>query len=110
MYALRDTSGDPGTQGPSASVTGARPRRRSFARAASHSLLSVAGLACLGVVVVTPLELRTQAALALAMFALSLIVGKDAGLMGSSESTEWLTWQLRRAPAAARTLIAGARR
>jgi cellulose synthase (UDP-forming) len=65
-------------------------------------LLSVAGLACLAVVVVTPLELRTQAALAAAMFALSLVVGRIRGptarlalvVLSVTATARYLWWRM----------------
>ncbi|HEX9050089.1 MAG TPA: UDP-forming cellulose synthase catalytic subunit [Anaeromyxobacter sp.] len=54
-------------------------RRRSVVRTVATGAASAAAVAALAVVVVTPLDLRSQAALAAAMFGLALAVGRLRG-------------------------------
>jgi cellulose synthase (UDP-forming) len=81
VYALRDMGNGSARRASSRPAPAPRPPRRARSAAAGlvRAALSTAGLACVAIVVVTPLDLRTQAALAAGMFVLSLVVGRVRG-------------------------------
>ncbi len=76
-------------------------RRRSPARAAVTSVAAAVGVGALAVVVVTPLDLRSQAALAAAMFVVALAVGRVRGptarlvlvLLSVTATSRYLWWR-----------------
>ena len=81
-----------------------RPTRRApgLARGAASAGAAVLGTGALAIVVVTPLDLRSQAALACAMFALSLAVGRLRGpaarlmlvLLSVTATSRYVWWRI----------------
>src|SRR5512133_4237326 len=97
MYASTETAPATG-----AARRAPRPRRRGrAARAVLTSVGTVLGVAALAVVVVTPLDLRSQAALAAAMFVLALVAGRVRGstarlvlvLLSVAATSRYLWWR-----------------
>ncbi len=78
----------------------AAPRRRP-ARRVAHAVAATAAVAALAVVVVTPLDLGSQAALAVAMFAVALVVGRIRGptprlvlvVLSGTATARYLWWR-----------------
>jgi cellulose synthase (UDP-forming) len=99
VYALHET--DDRRQADAAPELRAA-RGEGWAGALARAALALAGLACLVLVTVTPLDLRTQAALATGMFLLALAVGRVRGptarlalvVLSVTATARYLFWRI----------------
>jgi cellulose synthase (UDP-forming) len=107
VYALDErgrapSAGASGVRAEAARQGGGGRSGAGLARGALRTAAAVVGAVALGVVIVTPLDLRTQAALAVATFAIALVLGRRRGslatlglvLVSVASTARYLFWRV----------------